>query len=162
MVALAAMLVVPSRADAQLTLGVGLGWHDDADLGIAVYGVAPTPSIHENVSVGGDVSYFFPDDDFDDEDVDYLEINANMFYSFREPELTFTPFVLGGLNIARTSVDGDLPGEGSDTDVGLNAGGGIAFGSEDGGIQPVVGAKLELGGGEGFVLFGGIGFPVGG
>lgn len=161
--ALGAMLLAPSAAKAQTTLGAGLAWHDDFDLGVGVYGVASVPSIHENVSIGGDFTYFFPDF----EDLDYFEINANMFYSFRDTEMSFTPFVLGGLNIARISFDTEetgIPGfefDASGTEIGLNAGGGLSFGSEEGGVQPVVGAKVELSGGEGFVLFGGIGFPVG-
>lgn len=162
------LLVAPAPTRAQFTLGPGLAWHDDFDLGIGVWGSAPAPSIHENVSVGGDVAVFFPDSPRDDVDVEYLEINANLFYSFADPELTFTPFALGGLNIARFSVDEDvdLPGgfpfDRSNTDIGLNVGGGIAFGTTGSGIRPVVGAKIELGGGKGLVLFGGLGFPVGG
>lgn len=160
---LAALILAPSQAEAQFTLGGGLAWHNDFDLGVGIWGVAPAPGIHENVSIGGDLTFFFPDADF----IDYFEINANMFYSFRDTEMSFTPFLLGGLNIARISVDTDLDGtifdfDASATEVGLNAGGGLSFGSDDGGIQPVVGAKIELGGGEGFVLFGGIGFPMGG
>lgn len=157
--AVAALLLAPASAHAQVTLGPGLAWHDDLDLGISIWGFAPTPSLHENLSIGGDVTFFFPDA----ENVDYFEVNANGFYWFRDADLGVTPFALGGLNIARSSVEVS-PGadeDGSDVDLGFNAGGGISFGSEDLGFEPIVGVKIELGGGKGFVLFGGVGFPLG-
>lgn len=166
-IALAAMLAVPSQAEAQLTLGAGAAFHGNFDFGVGVWGMTPMPSIHENVSIGGDFTFFFPDDGgATGVDFSYFEINPNLFYSFTGADASFTPFALAGVNIARFSVDselGNVPGVGSSsTDVGLNLGGGISFGSGDSGVTPVVGAKLELGGGEDFVIFGGIGFPVGG
>jgi hypothetical protein len=70
------------------------------------------------------------------------------------------PFAFGGLNIARYSID--VPGAGSfsDTQVGINLGGGVNFSA--GSLNPFAGAKIELEGGESFVIFGGIGFPIGG
>jgi len=165
--AIALVLAIPAQARAQLVIGPGIAWHDDFDLGVGVWGVTPLPSLHENMSIGGDLGFFFPDcGGASGIDCSYFEINANLIYSFAGEDMPVTPFVLGGLNIARFSVDTnvDLPlgfsYGASSTDVGLNVGGGISFGSGDGGIQPVAGAKLELGGGEGLIIFGGIGFPL--
>jgi hypothetical protein len=76
----------------------------------------------------------------------------------------FTPWVMGGLNIARWTIVDE--GEGvrdlstSDTDIGLNLGGGVTFGT--GATRPFAGVKFELDGGDGAVLFGGVSFVVGG
>ena len=174
--AAAVLFAIPSQVQAQWIVGPGLGWHDDFDLGIGVFAVTPLPSLHENVSIGGDLGYFFPDCGGSSEsgsiDCSYFEINANLFYTFQsETEMPVTPFVLGGLAIQRFSVDSDVdinvPGfefdyGASSTDIALNVGGGIKFNASDTGIQPIVGAKIEIGDGSGFVIFGGLGFPVGG
>ena len=65
------------------------------------------------------------------------------------------PFALAGLNIARASA-----GDFSNTEIGLNVGGGIKF--EAGAFQPLVGVRLELEGGDGFVIFGAVPFRLGG
>jgi hypothetical protein len=75
------------------------------------------------------------------------------------------PFALAGLNIFRVSVDGvTVPGVGtfgggSSTDIGLNLGGGVVFPTES--VRPVAGAKFEIQDGTSFVVFGGVGFPLG-
>lgn len=149
--ATAAALAVPGTAQAQIGLGVLAAFHDDMDFGVGAFVDAPMEGIHENVHLMGDFTWFFPDVD----GVDYFEINGNLLYDFPMPEQNFTPFALGGLNIARLSADEDETGlDFSDTEVGLNLGGGLTFGT--GSLRPSVGARVELGGGEGFVLFGSI------
>lgn len=163
--AVTAFLAVPGVARAQSLVGGGLAFHDDFDFGVGVFGATPLPSLHENVSIGGDVTFFFPDADH----VDYLEINANLFYRFPLEDPTIVPWVMGGLNFARISRDLQIinPGGGigrrddDDTELGLNAGGGVTFNATSD-IRPLVGAKVELNGGEGFVLFGGLAFVLGG
>lgn len=86
----------------------------------------------------------------------YLEINANVAYSFPlSGSSSLRPYAGGGLNIARSSIDFDLPGlrSTSDTEVGLNVLGGSKFGS--GRLTPFAELRLELGGGEQFVITGG-------
>ena len=47
----------------------------------------------------------------------------------------------------------------SDTEIGLNVGGGVSFPQES--VTPSVGAKFEIGGGEDFMLFFSLGIPIG-
>ena len=88
----------------------------------------------------------------------------DLLYSFPLEEQSVTPWVMAGLNIGRVSAGVDLGELGeasaSDTEIGPNVGGGVTFGS--GRMQPFAGGKLELGGGEGFVLFRGLAFSTGG
>lgn len=148
--ATAAAVAVPTTAQAQLGFGVLAAYHDDADFGVGAFVDAPMEGLHENVHLMADFTWFFPDA----EGFDYFEINGNLLYDFPMPEQNFTPFALGGLNVARASVDIDTPGvdDASDTEIGVNLGGGLTFGS--GAMRPSVGVRAELGGGEGVVLFG--------
>jgi hypothetical protein len=161
-----------SDAQAQFTFGPGVAYHDDADLGIGVWFASPLPSLHEQVSLTGSFIYFFPDGDRDlvggnSFDVSYWELNPGLAYSF-PTESSITPFVAAGLNIARWSVDVDGPlddfidlGYSSGTDIGLNVGGGIRTMLGDS-FTGVAAGRLELGGGDGFVIEAGLGFPMGG
>lgn len=156
--ATAAVLAVPGTAQAQVGFGVLAAFHDDADFGVGAFVDAPMEGIHENVHLMGDFTWFFPDEDNFagvDVDVTYFQVNGNLLYDFPMADQNFTPFALGGLNIARVSVDSEvagIEGSASDTEVGLNLGGGLTFGT--GSLRPAVGARVELGGGEGFVIFG--------
>lgn len=150
--------LVVGRVEAQATVGGAVAWHDEADLGIAGFVSMPLSGVHPNLSVVGDFSWFFPDDEGTDADVDYYEVNGNLLYGFPS-DGPVNPWVLAGVNIARASAEaGDVSV--SDTEVGLNVGGGVTFATES--IRPLAGAKYELGGGEGFVVFAGIGIPLGG
>ncbi|MCJ7627788.1 MAG: hypothetical protein MUO50_05300 [Longimicrobiales bacterium] len=157
----AALVALPSHAWGQIQAGPFLAFHDEADLGLGVFVGIPLPDFHENLSFVGDFGVFFPGDRGNDGvDADYWEANADLIYRFPIQEYTFTPWAMGGLNIAHGSGLGHFGGaSGSDTDIGLNVGGGITFGSEP--FQPFVGAKFELGGGEGAVIFGGLTFTIG-
>jgi hypothetical protein len=167
-VAVAALVASPSDASSQLLVGPYIAFHDDADLGIGAFVNVPVPSIHENIAFTGDFGFFFPDDGgYDGVDVDYWELNANALYRFPMEDLSFTPWAMAGLNIANGSFGGFsnediLLGRGSvnDTEIGVNLGGGVTFGT--GAMRPFAGAKIELGGGEGAVVFGGLSFEVGG
>lgn len=164
-VAVAALVASPSDVSSQLLVGPYIAFHDDADLGVGAFVNVPVPSIHENLAFVGDFGFFFPDDGgYDAIDVDYWELNANMLYSFPMEDLSFTPWAMAGLNIANGSVGIDLgefgDGSASDTEIGVNLGGGVTFGT--GTMKPFAGAKIELGGGEGAVVFGGVAFEVGG
>lgn len=165
LVAVAALAAAPTQAWGQYQVGPFLAFHDDADLGIGAFLGIPLPSIHQDLSFVGDFGFFFPDDGrYDEVDVDYWEANADALLRFPLPDQSFTPWVIGGINIAHGSVGLDLGDLGdnrrSDTEIGLNLGGGITFG--DGPMAPFLGAKFELGGGEGAVIFGGLSFTVGG
>lgn len=150
-VALLGMLLAPAAAQAQLVAGPMAGFHDDADFGIGGFMSIPIPSVDPNLSIDPSFVLYFPDGP-----VDYLEFNGDVVYRFEvSADTPVLPFAMGGINIARISVDGF----GSQTEMGLNLGGGIGFRAES--LRPFVGAKFELEGGEGFVVFGGVGFQLG-
>lgn len=152
----AALLAVPSFAQAQATLGPQLAYHDDADFGIGAALTLSADAIHEQVDFMFDFAWFFPENDA----IDYFELNGGLLYDFIVEGSTVTPFALGGLNIASWSVDSGFPGaEGLDgTELGLNLGGGLKFNA--GTLRPMVGVRFEIEGGEGFVLFGTIPFNL--
>ncbi len=116
---------------------------EDVDLGLGVryenrmLGMFPeSPNLRFALSF----DYFFPDN------FDYWEVNANVFNLFRPNNARVLPYLGGGLNIARRSNGG------RDTDVGLNVLGGIRL---PGRYRPFLEARIELGGGERFVVTGG-------
>lgn len=150
--ALAALVAAPSSAEAQVRFGGTVAYHLDLEaLGVGAVVKAPLPALHENVGIMGDFTWYFPDG------FDYFEVNGNLTYDFLMEDSSITPFALGGLVIARTSFDSEevfgVDIGGSSTDVGLNLGGGIAF---EGSLSPMVGAKLEIQDGSGFVIFGSV------
>ena len=162
---MALLVVLPSEAWGQFKIGPYLAYHDDADLGIGGFVNIPLEDIEENLSAAADFGWFFPDDGGMNEfDVDYWELNGNLLYRFPLETTTLVPWALGGINIAHGSVARDHGefGEysGNDTEIGLNLGGGVTFGT--GPMAPFAGVKFELSGGEGAVIFGGLSFTVGG
>jgi hypothetical protein len=160
----AALALLPAHLRAQTVAGGYVGYHDDFDFGLGAFLSVPLSGLHEDMSFAADVGLYFPSDNRL-VDRGYFEINANAVYRFHVDSDVVSPFALGGLNIARWSLDYDaeqseVP-DYDDTDLGINLGGGVTF-LTDTGLQPSVGIKIELSGGDGFVIFGGIGFPVGG
>ncbi|MDZ7781219.1 MAG: hypothetical protein U5R14_14990 [Gemmatimonadota bacterium] len=147
----AALLAVPAFAQAQATLGPTVAYHDDADFGVGVALGLPLSGLDEQIEFLGDFLIFFPDTP----GLDFFEINGNLTYDFPIEDADVLPFALAGLNIARFS--GDMF---SNTEMGLNVGGGIKF--DAGSLRPTVGLRLELEGGEGFVFFGTVPFTMGG
>lgn len=151
------VLFAPRSADAQVQVGPTVAFHDDFDLGIGGALNVRMPALGDRIGLGADLIVFFPEGD----GVDYLEFNGNLTYDFPLENQRVRPFALVGMNIARLSVD--LPGElgsAEDTEIGVNLGGGLAF--DLGFVRPTVGARAEIGGGEGFVLFMSLPFEVGG
>ena len=146
----------PAIAQAQTYAGPVVAFHDDFDFGVGAYLSIPMPSWHENLGILVDGEIFFPGDD-----VSYFTANGGV--SWRFPGASVTPFAMAQLAIRRWSWDYDGPGsdlvDTSSTDIGLNLGGGISF---PGALRPSVGARLEIGDGSGFAIFGALGFPLGG
>ena len=104
---------------------VGIGT-DIESFGIGIRGdYALTPKF----LLALDFMYFFGDEDYGIEaDWSDLNFNANYLIEIMNPNLV--PYILGGLNIARTSVscEGALSpvcDDFSDTDMGFNVGGGL-------------------------------------
>ena len=154
-------LSIPGRTSAQARIGPYLAYHDDADLGIGGFVTVPLHSLDENLSFAGDMGVFFPDHwGGRTHDVSYWEINADGLYTFPLEEYSFTPWALVGVNIAHWSVGRDAFERPSveDTELGINLGGGLTFGS--GPFRPFAGVKIELDGGRGGVLFGGLSFAL--
>ena len=150
-VALVGMLGAPLAASAQTVLGPVAAFHDDLDFGIGAFVEIPVPSLAPGLAIVPSFVYYFPDG------FDAWEINGDATYAFQVSEDTpVLPFALAGLNILNVGAEG----VDSDTEIGLNLGGGIGFRAES--VQPFVGAKFELQDGTGFVIFGGVGFTVGG
>jgi hypothetical protein len=154
-----AFVFAPLPSQAQVALGPKVAFGtDDIGPGVGVAVELPLPSLHESVGLLGDFTYFFPDA----EALDYFQLNANLTYDF-STDGSITPFALGGLVIARTSVDidtqfGDFGG--SSTDIGLNLGGGIAFDAGD--FRPKVGGMFQLEDSSLLQIFAILPFSVGG
>jgi len=90
-------------------------------------------------------------------DVNYWEVNGNVAYRFSASGKAH-PYVGAGLNIAHGSVGVNVLGVGGSADetrVGLNLLGGAAFGRQK---RFFVELKVELEGGEQFVVCGGVRF----
>jgi len=150
-VALVGVLGAPATVSAQVSLGPALAFHDDFDFGIGAFADIPVPSLAPGLSIVPNFLFWFPDGG------DAWELNGDVSYAFQVSEDTpVLPFAFAGLNILNIGPDG---GD-SKTKIGLNLGGGIGFRAER--LQPFVGAKFEIQDGSGFVIFGGVGFPVGG
>lgn len=144
--------MVPSTAQAQLTAGPLAAFHDDFDFGIGGYLSIPVPSLDENLSIDPSFVFYFPDGP-----VDYWEINGDVVYHFEvAPDTPVLPYAMAGLSLERFSPDVGN----SNTEMELNLGGGIGFRAQS--LRPFVGAKFEIGDNDGFVVYGGLGFAVGG
>lgn len=149
--AVAIMTLLPSAVQAQATLGPAIAYHDDFKLGIGAALNVPIQEFDEGVAIMADFFYFFPDGS-----VNYLELNGNFTYSFALDRSPVTPFALAGANVSNTSNDFT---DTSRTEVGVNLGAGLSFAL--GRVRPAIGAKVEIGGGRGFVLFGHLPFVIG-
>jgi hypothetical protein len=157
--ALFGMMAVPGLVGAQTVVGPQAAFHDDVDFGVGGFVSIPVPSLDPNLSIVPSFMYYFPDGNFD-----YWELNGDVVYNFEvSDETPVLPFAFGGLNIARVSgpsvTVGQVTIDNDQTEIGLNLGGGITFRAES--VRPFVGAKFQIGDIDGFVVFGGVGFPVG-
>ena len=160
-------MALPAGVHAQaFTIGPSVGFHGEADFGIGGYISFPLENVSDNLAINGSFGLFFPSGasiGTTEVDLDYWEANADLVYTI-PIDASITPFALAGLNLA--SLGGGVSSElleddisASDTEIGFNLGGGIVFASES--VVPFVGAKVEVGGGDSFMVFGGIGIPIG-
>ena len=99
----------------------------------------------------GEFDYFFPGNN-----VNYWELNGNLGWLIPGVRGNVRPYVGGGLNYAHVSFD-NCTGNCGNSDVGVNLMGGINLQTRTK-IMPFIEGKFELGGGEQFVLKGGIYF----
>jgi hypothetical protein len=159
-----------AKEDAKaVSFGVNADWSDDADFGVGGRVIVNLDKQLKGLEAVGSFDYFFPsagdvgdiEGDGVDVDVTYFEVNLNAVYKFKLENSSLTPYVGSGLNIAHgnvgASVDlgdfGSVGGSVSNTEVGLNILGGVIINKKF-----FVEAKFEAGGGEMFVVSGGIRF----
>lgn len=113
--AVGALLLAPPASEAQLHVGGQGSWGSETDLGVGARLLANVESA--NLEIVGSGNLFFPDGN-----IDYWEVNGNLFYHFHlEENPRVLPYVGGGLNISRVSNGFD------NTEAGLNLGGGVRF-----------------------------------
>lgn len=144
-VVIAAFAFAP-RAEAQ-AFGAHLSWGDDTDLAIGARVAFPLGAglADKGISALATFDYFFPDLG------DYWQVTGNGVYSIKSSS-SLSPYVGGGLGIARSSYEGF-----SNTDVFLNLKGGTRF-APAGNVQPFVEARFQIGDGSQLVLSGGVYF----
>lgn len=145
-----AMVAAPTIARAQ-TMGVPpfhFGAQADFATDGSVFGVggrveygltSMVPSLTDFRFVGS-FDVFFPSAG------SYWEINPGVATSFNLANAPVKPYAGAGLNIAHGT---------GNTDIGLNLFGGVKF-KAMGTLTPFAEARLELGGGENFIITGGI------
>ncbi len=148
-------LLGPAATQAQTSIGGQVSWADDADIGLGARAFLPIPALHPQLAFVPSFDVFFPGSD-----LSYWELNANIHYTFVTDNSNLSPYVGAGLNFARASARVGPVGRVSESEVGVNVLGGLRF--PMGGFSPFVEARVELGGGEQFVLAGGLLFRVGG
>jgi len=152
----AALGVQAQEARAQVRFGAQASVADDVDLGLGARVLFSLKQFSERLEGIASFDWFFPDSGAG-VDWTYFELNGNVVYSIPLSNTSaLRPYAGGGLNIARSSVEVNVPGRpsASDTEIGLNLLGGSKFGS--GRITPFAELRLELGGREQFVISGGI------
>lgn len=167
-VAAIAMLLGVSPAAGQAHLGAELAYANDLDLGVGLRIDVPVEAVHERFHVTGSFLYFFPGESSDEipgvsADIEYWEVNANGRFRIANDDANLTPYIGAGLNIGRLTGSVDISGVGgtseSSTELGLNLLGGLEFGR--GPSRPFVEGRFEVGGGEQFIIAGGITIPIG-
>lgn len=106
-------------AQNDFSVGGGLAYGSEVEaIGIQA---GATYAITEEISAAADFIIFFPDN------YDWWELNVNGHYNFFSED-NVSVYGLAGLNYATLSVDLGQFGDASDSELGLNLGGGAEFG----------------------------------
>lgn len=153
----ALLLFVPPSAAGQVNLGAQIGWGNDADFAFGGRLTALGPWVTPPIEFSAAFDYFFPEKPPLADDVEYWEVNVNAAYIIPVNHPSLSPYAGAGLNIARGTVEG-AGGSVSETDLGLNLLAGVKY--VTGAIVPFGEVRLEIGGGEQFVLTGGLAFNL--
>jgi opacity protein-like surface antigen len=156
--ALAATPVVAQEGGGGFRFGVQGNYADDADFGVGARAQFGLDSVQEGLGLVGSFDYYFPGADDDSElgvdvDVTYWEINANLVYTLTKSG-SLAPYVGAGLNVAHAGASAESGGvevSVDETELGANLLGGVRFSD-----RFFAEAKIELSGGEMFVITGGI------
>lgn len=120
--ALVLALGAPRASEAQVYIGPQVAAGSDSDFGVGGRLLANIENA--NLEFVSDANVYFTEGP-----VDFWELNGNVFYHFHLPESpNILPFLGGGLNVM-TATNGN-----SQTEAGLNLGGGIRFPAE--GVTP--------------------------
>jgi hypothetical protein len=134
----------PRDAGAQATFGAEALFGTDTDFGIG-------GRIHADLGTSAPLEFqaafdlFFPEGP-----AEYWEINANLWYEIESAGGAVQPYLGGGLNIGHGSGGNGF----SDTDLGLNLGGGVKFIGRN--TTPFIEGRFTVGGIEQFVIGGGV------
>jgi opacity protein-like surface antigen len=145
-------LLLPAQAHAQrqANWGVQLSVAQETNVGIGARfdgSLGPLVPAAQRWRFQGSFDYFFPDGA-----LRYWEMNGDLAYHFPVSS-RLVPYAGAGLGIAHTSVAGVRFS--GNTDVGVNLLGGLKFPTLRG-PTPYLQMRFELGGGEQFVLTGGL------
>ncbi len=126
---LTGLLCAPNPGHGQVYVGAQGSWGSETDFGV---GGRVLGNIEDaNLEAVGSFDVYFPDGG------SFWTVNANLFYHFHlEENPSVLPYLGGGLNIATVS-NGD-----SQTEAGLNLGGGIRFPLDN--VSPFIEAKTVL------------------
>jgi len=142
-------------------VGGQISFADDTDFGIGPRVGIELPNLASGLWLVGSFDYFFPDQGLfgSASSVDYWEFNVNLLYGIDLPNVTnLEPYVGAGLNLARSSITPNGSSETvRDSRLGLNLVAGLDFPLPS--ITPFVEVRLEVDGGDQFVITGGLTFP---
>lgn len=156
-------LTVPAAQAVAWDLGGGLVYGSEIEqFGAQVNAYFP---LWEKIRVGGDVTLYASDTDRflgQSFETRLAELNVNGHYMFLE-DPRFRVYGIGGVNLSRVRVSGDVPGLGriseTDTEVGLNVGAGaersMGWGTLYGELKYVVSDFDQM------VIGAGVRFPIG-
>lgn len=137
-----------AMAQNEFSAGGGLAYGTEVEA-IGIQGGA-TYSFTEEIRGAADIIIYFPDN------YDWWELNVNGHYNFFSED-GVSVYALAGLNYATLSVDLGQFGDASDSELGLNLGGGAEFGVEFANVYAEL--KYVLGNADQLGLSAGLRFP---
>lgn len=117
-----------TNASAQLRLGAGGGFGFDVEEFSAF--VRGAYDITDQWRANATFNFYFIGEDDTGVDLNLFDINLDGHFTFAMPA-TIDIYALAGLNIGFSSVDTQIAGKVSDTEIGFNIGAGANFGVAD-------------------------------
>ncbi len=154
-----AILVVGANigaAKGQVSAGIHGSWGGDADFGVGARGVLALGGALKGFELVGQFDHFYPGDRFG-ADIAYWEVNTNLLYLLNVDGRLVMPYAGVGLNIAHLEASSHVLGvrvSGEETRTGFNLVGGLVL--DAGGVQPFLEGRIELDGGDRFVVSAGV------